>query len=187
MRSLFQNTTARLRMAYIVAILSIAAVTVAAQLLLTNHSERLSNDAAVVNIAGRQRMLSQRIAKLSLLLEDARRESSDRELSLTSKQLRQTLKLFLESHGLLKDRSMESGLGGTNSQEVMELFKRIEPHYSSLVKHSADLIKALEYTDSTLQVSADLAVHVDNIVAASDTFLPLMNDLVYLYEFESVS
>ena len=61
-------TFSRLRRLYVLALGAIALAIVSGQLLIQDHLRKQTDDSRVVNVAGRQRMLSQRITKQVLLL-----------------------------------------------------------------------------------------------------------------------
>ena len=63
-----RNRFSRLGMWYAIALGIIAAVAIAGQVLIQSHLSGQSGDSRVINIAGKQRMLSQEISKISLLL-----------------------------------------------------------------------------------------------------------------------
>src|SRR5687767_6872334 len=56
---------------YILALSIIATVTIVGQVLIQSHLKTQLSDSRVVNVAGKQRMLSQKITKTVLLFRDA--------------------------------------------------------------------------------------------------------------------
>ena len=70
-RSLDQDTFNRLRRLYIIALGAIAISLIASQILIRKHLNDQENDSRLVNVAGRQRMLSQKLNKEVLLLSTA--------------------------------------------------------------------------------------------------------------------
>src|SRR5690242_737972 len=63
---------------YILALSAIAAISILGQILIQRHLADQFYDSQVVNLAGRQRMLSQRIAKITLSLKSYQ-SSEERE------------------------------------------------------------------------------------------------------------
>ncbi len=72
MRSRFRSPHQRLRRAYIAALIALALVSIAGHIALERFISRLASDATLINVAGRQRMLSQRIALLAHHYADER-------------------------------------------------------------------------------------------------------------------
>src|SRR5688572_26300944 len=70
------NRFGRLGTWYILALSVIVSVAVIGQILIQNHLEGQLSDSHVINVAGRQRMLSQRITKCALLLKPGQSEES---------------------------------------------------------------------------------------------------------------
>ncbi len=108
---------------YVVALSTVALLAVAGQALVQLMLARQQQDSSVINVAGRQRMLSQRLVKnvlaLSLPLEPQAREARVAEL-------RETLELWSRQHTGLKDGDAELQLPATESPRVLRLFVEIE-------------------------------------------------------------
>ena len=85
----------RLKIRYIIALSTIAILMTSGQILIHNSLVKLSSDSRIVNIAGRQRMLSQKLSKIALGIESAI-PGSEREELLGD--LEQSLSLWQESH-----------------------------------------------------------------------------------------
>src|SRR5688572_17430104 len=99
---------------YILALSVIATVAIIGQLLIQNHLKDQRDDSRVVNVAGKQRMLSQRITKSLLLL--AHHETSNRKSTIQG--LHNSLTLWnLSQQGLLHGND-SLHLPGMNSIEV---------------------------------------------------------------------
>ena len=80
-----KQQTRRLTIFYIAALSSIAILAIAGQVLISTFLQQQSDDATIVNIAGRQRMLSQRLSKAALIIQspsdDAGRQAALAELA----------------------------------------------------------------------------------------------------------
>ena len=61
--SLDQRTFSKLSRLYIIALSTIAFSVIISQILVRNHLNNQESDSTVINVAGRQRMLSQRLTK----------------------------------------------------------------------------------------------------------------------------
>src|SRR5690242_16634385 len=63
------SPTRRLTIFYICALCSVALLAILGQVIIQMSIQQQTNDAFIINIAGRQRMLSQKISKDALILE----------------------------------------------------------------------------------------------------------------------
>lgn len=174
----FQHTDAarlsakQLRQRYIMALSLIAILTISAQALMQILISDQQYDSRIVNIAGRQRMLSQKITKLAFYVANADQAPT------AIQELDDALNLWQRSHeGLLHgDRSM--GLPGKNSEHVMELFGRIQPHYEAIVATARTIVSSPGDTAALVQSMRSLRQH-------ESEFLNGMNDIVFRYDYEA--
>ena len=165
----------QLRNRYIVALSLIAILTLASQAILQLLIADQKYDARLVNIAGRQRMLSQRITQLAYSLPNT--ESADAAIR-TRKDLEQAVSLWQRSHlGLLRGDG-EMGLPGRNSAEVAALFQRIQPHYEAMVA-------ATEALRLTTTKPALLAQSIKDIREHEAGFLKGMDTIVFRLDAEA--
>ena len=79
--SLDQRTFDKLSRLYIIALSTIAFSVIISQVLVRNHLDKQQSDSTVINIAGRQRMLSQKLTKEIVSLS----VSSDEKIEFLSK------------------------------------------------------------------------------------------------------
>lgn len=132
-------------------------------------------DSRIVNIAGRQRMLSQKITKLSYYVLNA---ESTKAASQFRKELEDALSLWERSHvGLLRgDSSM--GLPGRNSREIMVRFEQIQEHHEAILTASRSIL-------SSSGNRAVLAKFIVDIRQHEPAFLKGMDEIVFRYDYEA--
>jgi len=165
----------QLRKRYIVALSLIALLTIVSQVVVQLLILDQEHDSRIVNIAGRQRMLSQKISKLSLYIVNA---ESIAGASGFRTQLEETLSLWQSSHlGLLRGNSAME-LPGRNSDEVIALFAAIEPHHQAIVGATRTLLSSLGNGAALDRENALIREH-------EPLFLKGMNDIVFLYDREA--
>lgn len=151
----------RARSAYLVGLGVAVAFCFAAVFCSTWMLGSAANDAALVNAAGRQRMLSQRLARAVLSTATTEPLPLARDHAL-----RAILSEFVEGHQSVRDRCTANGL----QRETLTLLRAIEPAYQSLAAIAAELSESapVEWpTDRPTEV-ADLA----------DRYLAVMEQIV---------
>ncbi|MEM9064591.1 MAG: ATP-binding protein [Planctomycetota bacterium] len=171
----------RLRWTYIGALSLVALLTVGAQVLLHSVITSMGGDAQVINVAGRQRMLSQQIAsKASALALDLRHNEVEEAATLRG-ELRAVLRDWTEAHSALKQRADRSGLGGVKPSDSAELLTRLDPIVAGVM---ADVDRLLAISVEA-GLPGELLDEADEIASsiwhAADEFLPLMHDAVGAY------
>jgi signal transduction histidine kinase len=161
-----------------------SALTLVASLLLLNQLLvqpsllRLTTDAPVINIAGRQRMLSQRLAKAALALERA--DGATRPSHLA--ELEQALALWTASHNGLRSGNRAMSLPGGNSPVVAAAFDDLEPSYLLMRDAAARLISTAAGPQAGNPSASD---DVDVILKAEPEYLGRMDAVVGLFEREA--
>lgn len=126
----------RLTSLYVLALSTVAVLSIGAQALIQRQLTNGESDSRVINVAGRQRMLSQRLAKAALRFG---LDASDDKASVKS-ELAATLTDWSDSHQALQRGDPSLGLPGSPSQEVQKLFAEIEPHFGAMHAAAATLI-----------------------------------------------
>lgn len=123
------NHPRRLTRFYIAALGAVALLALTGQLVIQNFLARQTSDSTVINIAGRQRMLSQQLSKAALALQAS---EEPREQATHRAELRDALALWQRSHHGLQSGDAELGLPGNNSAEIAARFAELETSYGGL-------------------------------------------------------
>src|SRR5690606_6511084 len=129
-RSLDQDTFNRLRKLYIIALGAIAISLIASQILIRKYLNDQENDSYVVNVAGRQRMLSQKLNKEVLLLSHSRVSEESEVLADT---IQSTLTRWEKAHQVLQLRDESQDFIVENSPEIMKMFDGINLEFDEVV------------------------------------------------------
>ena len=169
------RTTKRLRLRTILALSLIALATIASQTAIQSFVSHEQNNAHVVNVAGRQRMLSQKIVKTALYLS---RAQTPGERTRLGGEMQQSLALWQRSHEGLQHGDAAYGLPGENSPQVTALFAVIEPHYQAMAAAAGRIAAAPED-------SAVLAASLQTLVDHESLFLNGMDAIVLRYDREA--
>ncbi|UZR93042.1 ATP-binding protein [Chondrinema litorale] len=156
-----------------ISILSIIFILILSILGLINLAINTKNsDASIINISGRQRMLSQNITKAILLAE------IDKGNQQNLSQLKKSLGAFAFAHHSLQFGNDSLQLPPSEKPYINNLFHLIDPHFQSLEKAGYDVLED-PYNDSTL-------VHArQEAMAHEDVFLRTMDTIVNSFEKEA--
>jgi len=139
--SLDQRTFDKLRRLYIIGFSTIALSVVISQTLIHTHLIGQESDSTVINIAGRQRMLSQKLAKNVVSLSST--SSLKEQLAITNK-LKETLYLWELSHNSLQNGNDSLRLPNTNSDAITLKFSTLNPVFDTIAKASKAIISKIE-------------------------------------------
>lgn len=175
------NPTGRLRRRSWWAIAIVAALLLLHQLWIQPELARVQLDAPVLNVSGRQRMLSQKLAKSALAMvvaTDSGRRASHRE------ELREVVEEWRTSHDGLRHGDPARHLPHPKSPRVRELFEQIQPHFIAMLD-SADILLRSSTANDEPTHSARLQQAVTRIMSHERDFLALMQSLVEQFEAEA--
>ncbi len=163
---------------YATALLATATLLLISQVIIQLAIMNMKDDARIVNISGRQRMLSQKITKCAFGLQLADTKES-RKAFLA--ELVAASALWRHSHEALRYGSKAMHLPGGNSPAVEALFQKMEPHYQGILKAVGSIILAEEADIATPAVKAVFHAIRDN----ETEFLKYMDRIVFQYDEES--
>lgn len=164
-----------LRRRYLLALSIIALLVTLSQVLIQYTLSDQEGDSRVVNVAGRQRMLSQRITKCALLVESS---VSNTERDFYLEELHQSVRLWVQSHAGLQKGDAQLGLPGKNSPQVTAMFARIEPNFQAMLQ-AVDRITAAE-TPPPVRKEA-----IVSLLSNQAEFLGGMDAMVFQYDEEA--
>lgn len=165
---------------YILALSGIAGIIVISQLYVQQYLTGQTHDSRVINLAGRQRMLSQRISKVALQLitppPTPPREALQTELA-------QSLDLWTQSHNGLLAGDASLDVTGENSAVIREMFATLAPDYDAMVRNATQLLTLLR--DDPNAPATQLRPYVDAILQHESGFLDSMDAIVFQYDEEA--
>lgn len=167
---------------YILALSVIASVAILGQVLIQIHLEAQLSDSRVVNVAGKQRMLSQKISKTVLLLREDQAPSERHRILIS---LTESVALWKSSQEGLLHGNDSLKLPGKNSEEIVLLFDQVEDHFRGMKESASRLIAILEKTPDAAY--AMLRPDVENVLRHEDPFLQGMEKIVFQYDNEAKS
>lgn len=175
-----QQTFKKLSRLYLIALTAIALAVIISQVLIQKFLHDQENDSRLVNIAGRQRMLSQKLAKE--VLSFSPRNSREENRAINNK-LKNTIREWTLSHRGLQEGNDSLGLPAGNSEEITVLFRQLSPYFDTIRK-AASRIGAL--TDSGTITSPEQLQRQTAVITRNEPeFLAIMNTIVYQYDKEA--
>lgn len=164
---------------YIIALSIIAFLVIFSQIIIQYTIAKQQDDSRVVNISGRQRMLSQRINKAAfgLYISSA---AKDQERYL--EELGYSLDLWEKSHNGLRNGDPELGLPDNNSQKIIEMFESIDKEYNQIVEAA----RSVHQIGSVPNYDKDALLKKIHIIQSNEeAFLKGMDAIVFQYDAES--
>jgi len=161
----------------------LALLAVLGQAFVQGALQQTANDAALINSASRQRMLSQKISKSVLAIELANMQKNAQARRHYVTELRTTLIQWREAQQGLQDDAVPPGIVGKNSAVVKRLFATLEPHYLALFNASSTLLVCFNAARSPSK--AMIAAPVQSVLAEEPLYLVTMDNIVAQYQHEA--
>jgi len=178
--SLDQRTFDKLSRLYIIALSTIAFSVIISQVLVRNHLDKQQSDSTVINIAGRQRMLSQKLTKEIVSLSVS---SDEKNRIFLKNNIKKTLFLWELSHNSLQKGNDSLGLPKQNSVQIKSKFTAINPVFDTIQKASKLILQKLEKNPL---ISIDYLVsEIKKITNNEGSFLLIMDEIVNQYDLEA--
>ena len=171
----------RLKVVYGIALAFIAVTILSSSLLMQYALERNKGDSRVINLSGRQRMLSQRLTKCVLAME---RDPVAAAAEGRPKEIAVSLKDWTAAHKGLQYGNTALGLPvRTNSPEIQRLFADIETPYQAMVQAVTGVQRVLDEKD--LRGNPEIARAAATMLTHEPRFLKLMDQITFQFDAES--
>ncbi|MEQ8579596.1 MAG: PAS domain-containing protein [Balneola sp.] len=146
----------------IIAVSTLIVLIVSNQLLIQKILVEKRDDATVINLAGRQRMLSQKIAKTVYLAEN-------KDIQLEA--LRKDVEVWSVTHEGLKNGNQELGIEASQDDLIQTLLSETEPHY-----------EAIRTSLSDFSSKEEIITAIPVIRNHEEQFLEKMDEIVKTFE-----
>lgn len=176
----------RLTWLYILALSVVAALSILGQVLVQHQLSRQANDSHVVNIAGRQRMLSQKLIKTALQLSTP---GTDDTAGLLHSEIERTQTEWKANHLLLRNGKAHRTLQLPNSDRVEDMFAQLDPAFHAIslsTNQIAQLTSDQEFHDTqSSQTNAKIRAARELMLNSDSDYLQGMNGIVYQYAREA--
>jgi signal transduction histidine kinase/DNA-binding response OmpR family regulator len=171
---IFQDSQHRLTFTYILALSLVAILTISSQMLIHHTLEIQASDSRVINISGRQRMLSQRITKTALLIKVSQNETEKAKYLETFSSI---VKLWQKSHLGLQSGDQDLKLPGKGSEAISSMYSRLQPHYEAIIQATQVIL------NSDPQSIPNEAFQI--ILENEHQFLTWMDKITFQYDDEA--
>ncbi|MEM1330807.1 MAG: ATP-binding protein [Planctomycetota bacterium] len=169
-----------MRVRYVLALGLVASLSVIVHLKLHHLICVQASDAPRVNIAGRQRMLSQKIAKAAYAFQDARMLGDVDLLSRSENEARGAIDLWESSHLALQRGNASLGLAPIEDDALLAAYRSLDPVFVLLTSATRDLLDAPPDTPH-----AEIDALLWDIRNAESVLLPKMHAIVEEHEANS--
>lgn len=170
-------TFKNLRRLYFFALLTIAVTIIVSQVLVQYNLNQQLSDSKIINISGKQRMLSQKIVKEVLILHYVADTVSAKQIS----HLRNVLSLWKNTQNSLENGSDSLAFPKEKSETLAKLYIEIKPNFSNIAETTDLFLLNLAQKNNI----ADNQKLVDIILKNEGIFLSKMNQIVTQYDLEA--
>jgi two-component system sensor histidine kinase DegS len=168
----------KLRRFYIFALLTIALTVLLSQLLIQYNLQTQLSDSRIINISGKQRMLSQKLTKEILILNFVPDKA---EKDNRIKRINKIIALWEFNQNALEKGNDSLGFPKVKSVELTNLFVAIKPNFDSIVSAALTFQK-----NKQLEINKkESQVLVQVILNNGAVFLEKMNQIVGVYDKEA--
>ncbi len=171
-----------IRIGYILAISIIATLVVASHIIMKISTNKAEFDSRIINLSGRQRMLSQKITKSVFGVYISAASENKRKYRRYRSELKYALELWTKSHYGLIHGDEEAGLPGQNTEQISILFDSIEKSHQTIVRDAKKVITLIQQSSFT---ASEVLPLLNEIRKHEQVFLPIMNRIVDLYDDEA--
>lgn len=168
-----------LRRLYIFALLTIGITVLLSQLLIQYNLSAQLSDSRIINISGKQRMLSQKLTKEILILNFVSDTTKSKEEII---RINETINLWKYNHYALENGNDSLGFPKKKSPKLTQLFIAIKPNFDTIIKTSNQFLanKKAHIND------ANNKKLVETILENEAVFLDKMNQIVGEYDNEAL-
>jgi len=174
------SPTRRLTILYLIALTSIALLSVAGQAVFQWAIQQQKHDTLVISAANRQMIFGQQISKDALFLAYSS-DSSAR--TKTQQELQAVFAIWKQTFTGLQHGDTKLGLSGENSTTVQTLYRSIQPDFIAINQATQDILSSASNTKNRNSSAAQNDIKI--ILARENTFSSGMNAIVGRYQSEA--
>ncbi|RKR11831.1 PilJ/NarX-like methyl-accepting chemotaxis transducer [Flavobacterium sp. 81] len=170
-------TFKNLRRLYFFALLTIAITIILSQFLVQYNLKQQLSDSKIINISGKQRMLSQKIVKEILILNYVSTNVSPQKIS----HLKEVLSLWKTTQNALENGSDSLAFPKEKSETLTKLYREIKPNFTTIAETTDLFLLNLEQKNNLTNNQKLVQLVLEN----EGVFLSKMNQIVTQYDLEA--
>ncbi|QNF33405.1 type IV pili methyl-accepting chemotaxis transducer N-terminal domain-containing protein [Adhaeribacter swui] len=168
---------------YLLALTAVAILLLIGQLLVQRSLRRQLTDSRIINIAGRQRMLSQKICKTVVLLYHQKNQAAT---PIYVADLKEALDLWKKSHDGLKNGYLTYlQTPVNNSATIRNKFSQIEPLFQNVYTNARAINNYYQNKRTSTIASAEVQRWVNQVLENERSYLQAMDQIVFQYDAEA--
>lgn len=168
-----------LRRLYIFALLTIAITVLLSQLVIQYNLNSQLSDSKIINISGKQRMLSQKLTKEILILNFVTHPKNNKK---EIEQANEIITLWRFNQNALENGNDSLGFPKIKSQKLSDLFKAIKPNFNTIVRAATVFLYNKKLAIQEKENQKLVAIILKN----QGVFLEKMNEIVGQYDTEAL-
>ncbi|WP_310379163.1 ATP-binding protein [Flavobacterium sp.] len=172
-------TFKNLRQLYIFALLTIAITVFLSQLLIQYNLKNQLSDSRIINISGKQRMLSQKLTKEVLILNFIT-DTTQKKQGI--QRINEIISLWKFNHYALQNGNDSLGFPKEKSVTLSKLFLAIKPNFDSIINATTPFLENNKHNKNQKE-NQEL---IQTILANEGNFLSKMNQIVSQYDKEAL-
>jgi two-component system sensor kinase FixL len=165
----------RLSRRYLAVLAIVAVLVVVDQAIVQPLLQQANSIAPSINIAGRQRMISQRLTKIALAISGG---YDLRDAAVQEAELQSALEQWTSEHSTLQNRYHVPDMNVT----LRKQWDAMEPHYAAMVDATTQVISLLQESGSRASGEATTIDAANTLLQSESQFLPVMDEIVRLLE-----
>lgn len=172
----YQNIYHRMIWRFIIASLLLITIFIIKQLYVQSQIAQLEDTSYIINIAGRQRMLSQKIIKDLILIQQ--NDSSEKKEHYIN-DIENSLDLWNESHHELIDMNETDKLLGNYREKIYLKYQELDSEYQYIMNN---ISLFLQYKNNSMTDIKGFDISIDQILVNEEMYLKQMDAIVNIYE-----
>ncbi len=185
-----QTSIGKLRILWIFALASIGILTIIGSFVAQYLVQEQVDDAHIINLSGRQRMLSQRITKSVLAIERNRHYTvNPLDTASLFEELEKSFEVWKKVHYGLQYGNIEYELPTRqNTEEIKRLFKKVAPYFHNIDSAATELLRIKNESVNGIGIQNQeerFHHYISLLLQNQKQFLEGMDAITFQYEKES--
>ncbi|HEY9760340.1 MAG TPA: ATP-binding protein [Oculatellaceae cyanobacterium] len=168
---------------YILALLAIAVLLIAGQVVVQLSIFKSGGDTRVVNMAGRQRMFSQNLTKCSMAIDFA---ADAKTSEYYTRELERSIRQCTDEHEQLQTGADNLATTSPHSSQLHSKFAKLAPHYDAVIKSARAIVARERAQPFASSRKKEISSYTATILAEEPVVLDGVEDIVAEYVSESV-